>query len=301
MKAVLSNPGVVSGMEPLTCTRPLTDCTVANITLKQAQLNRLSAAGYDVGNEPEAGALCLFLAGNGWPSCRMLKEAASSSNPLTITDRDGNVVAWLGMTADKPDQESVCRADDNALFIEYPWHLLKVNADIVGAIAEDHIQGTISPDANIEGHITIGPGTKILSGVCIEGNVVIGSNCRIGPNCYLRSNVSIGDDCHIGHAVEIKNSIIMAGTHIAHLSYCGDSIIGERVNFGAGTITSNLRHDGSIMRSMIDGRLISTGLTKLGAIMGDNVHTGINTSIYPGRKIWPDQITLPGQIVVKDV
>ena len=64
-------------------------------------------------------------------------------------------------------------------------------------------------------------------------------------------------------------------------------MLGEKVNFGAGTTTSNLRHDGKNHRSMVHGVLIDTGRRKFGTIIGDGVHTGINTSIYPGRKLWP--------------
>ena len=88
---------------------------------------------------------------------------------------------------------------------------------------------------------------------------------------------------------------------MGHLSYVGDSILGESVNFGAGTTTSNLRHDGKNHRSLVHGVLIDTGRRKFGTIVGDGVHTGINTTIYPGRKFWPGTSTLPGQIVISDV
>ena len=131
--------------------------------------------------------------------------------------------------------------------------------------------------------------------------MVIGTNCKIGPNCYIRGNTSIGDGCHIGQSVEIKNCVILSKTNVGHLSYVGDSVLGERVNFGAGTTTSNLRHDGKNHRSEVNGRVIDTGRRKFGTIVGDRVHTGINTSIYPGRKFWPDTTTLPGEIVRRDV
>jgi bifunctional UDP-N-acetylglucosamine pyrophosphorylase/glucosamine-1-phosphate N-acetyltransferase len=137
--------------------------------------------------------------------------------------------------------------------------------------------------------------------VFIEGHVVIGENCKVGPNCYIRGATSIGDGCHIGQAVEIKNSLILSNTSIGHLSYVGDSVVGKKVNFGAGTITSNFRHDGANHRSMVDGQLIDTGRRKFGTIIGDHVHTGIHTSIYPGRKIGTHGSTRPGDIVQYDL
>ncbi len=87
---------------------------------------------------------------------------------------------------------------------------------------------------------------------------------------------------------------------VPHLSYIGDSVIGENSNLGAGTITANLRHDNKIVRSVVKGELVDTGRRKLGAIIADDVHTGINTVIYQGRKIWPGVGTRPGEIVDKD-
>ena len=185
--------------------------------------------------------------------------------------------------------------------IRYPWDLLHANEIYVSSLTENLIQGEIHPLAVIEGIVHIGPGTRILPGVFIEGNVVIGANCKIGPNCYIRGNTSIGDNCHIGQSVEIKNSLIFSHTNVGHLSYIGDSVLGERVNLGAGTTTSNLRHDGKNHRSMVKGVLVDTGRRKFGAIIGDGAHTGINTSIYPGRKLGSNARTRPGEVVQHDI
>lgn len=183
----------------------------------------------------------------------------------------------------------------------FPWDLLAINERVVGGMTDDFIEGDLHPAAVIDGTVKIGRGTRILPGVFIEGNVVIGENCKIGPNCYIRGNTSIGNRCHIGQSVEVKNSIILSGTNVGHLSYVGDSILGEGVNFGAGTNVSNLRHDGSSHKSMVGGELMDTGRRKLGVMVGDGVHTGIGTLIYPGRKIWPKMTTLPGEVVDRDL
>ena len=185
--------------------------------------------------------------------------------------------------------------------LPYSWSLLDANKFFVDSIEKSEIKGDIEKNVTVKGNIIVGKNTKILNGVCIEGNIVIGENCKIGPNCYLRGPTSIGDNCHIGQAVEIKNSIIGDNTAVPHLSYIGDSIIGDNTNLGAGTITANLKHDDSNVMSAVKGELIDTGRRKLGTIIGDNVHTGINTSIYPGRKIWPNKTTLPGEIVKEDI
>lgn len=183
----------------------------------------------------------------------------------------------------------------------YPWDLLKLNEILVGGLTESRVHGEVSAGATIEGTLVLGEGSRVLPGVYIEGKVIIGRGCKIGPNCYLRGSTSIGDHCHIGQSVEIKNCLIGHKTNIGHLSYVGDSVLGDGVNFGAGTTTSNLRHDGLGHRSMVDGKLIDTGRRKFGAIVGDGVHTGIHTSLYPGRKLGPGATTRPGEVVQRDL
>ncbi len=223
---------------------------------------------------------------NGWPLTltRSMEDFPVANTPLAV---------WLE-SADETLAKLIsgCR---------YPWDLLAVNERIVGAMKEDDILGEVHSLAVVEGCLKLGNGSRILPGVFIEGNVVIGENCKIGPNCYIRGNTSIGNNCHIGQSVEIKNSIILDGTNVGHLSYVGDSILGEKVNLGAGTNVSNLRHDGLTHRSMTESGLVDTGRRKLGAIVGDGVHTGIGTMIYPGRKIWPNISTRPGAVVQADL
>lgn len=180
--------------------------------------------------------------------------------------------------------------------IGYPWDLLKANEhllkDLKGSCA-----GCVEPNATIKGEVAIGKGTLIRNGAYIEGPVVIGENCDIGPNCFIRPSTAIGNHVRIGNAVEIKNTLIMEGTHVGHLSYVGDSVIGRRCNFGAGTKVANLRHDGKNIKVMLKGRVIDSGRRKLGVIMGDDVHTGINTSINVGVIMGKGKYTQPGEVV----
>ncbi len=185
--------------------------------------------------------------------------------------------------------------------IGYPWHLLDANKFFVDRVRKTVKKGKIEKNARIHGKVILGKGSVILSGTYIEGNVIIGENCKIGPNCYIRGSTSIGNGCRIGQAVEVKNIILMNGSKIPHLSYIGDSVIGENVNLGAGTITGNLRHDNANVKSMVKDELIDSGRRKFGTIIGDDVHTGIDTQIYPGRKIWPRKTTIPGEVIRKDI
>ncbi len=181
--------------------------------------------------------------------------------------------------------------------IGFPWHLLEANEAMLKDRKEWNIQGEVEPYATLKGHVSAGEGTIIRSGTYIEGPVLIGKKCDIGPNCYIRPFTSIGDGVRIGNAVEVKNSIIMSGTHIGHLSYVGDSIIGERCNFGAGTKIANLRHDGRPVLVELGKKKFNSGRRKLGVIMGDDVHTGINSMINVGASVTSGAYINPGEFI----
>jgi bifunctional UDP-N-acetylglucosamine pyrophosphorylase/glucosamine-1-phosphate N-acetyltransferase len=270
-----------SDCHPLTLTRRIAEFAIGNIALADHQAGLIGDAA--LGGHPHA-----WLAAG---EVAMLKSGQCGS----LLDTAGDKIAWR---LDGAGEAILAR---ESFLIRYPWDFLRANEAWVGSLRESIIHGEVHPLAVVEGLIHVGEGSRILPGVFIEGNVVIGRNCKIGPNCYIRGNTSIGDGCHIGQSVEIKNTIVLHRSSIGHLSYVGDSVLGEGVNFGAGTTTSNLRHDGSNHRSLVNDDLVDTGRRKFGAIIGDGVHTGINTSIYPGRKMWPKTTTPPGGIVQRDI
>lgn len=181
--------------------------------------------------------------------------------------------------------------------IGYPWDLLKANESLLEEL-KSSCEGIVEPNVTIKGEVAVGKGTIIKNGAYIEGPVIVGENCEIGPNCYIRSSTAIGNRAKVGNAVEIKNTIIMEGTHVGHLSYVGDSVIGKRCNFGAGTKVANLRHDGKNIKVKVKGKIVDSGRRKLGVIMGDDVHTGINTSINIGVMMEKGNCTRPGETVL---
>ena len=234
---------------------------------------------------------------NLWIAPQDLNALVSAGGAATLSV-NGEIVAQVGSGGGCCGE--TVTASGESFLIEYIWHLLKVNEQIVAALPRPVLKGEVHDLAVIEGTVSIGKGTRILPGVYIEGNAVIGENCKIGPNCYIRGNTSIGDSCHIGQSVEIKNCIIGNKTNVGHLSYVGDSILGHEVNLGAGTTTSNLRHDGSNHKSEISGELVDTGRRKFGSVIANGVHTGIHTSLYPGRKLGKGVTTLPGEVITID-
>ena len=181
--------------------------------------------------------------------------------------------------------------------IGYTWNLLEAN-ELFLQKSGRRIEGKAEKGSVLKEAIVLGKNSLVKSGAYIEGPVFIGDDCIIGPNCHIRPFTSIGNNCRIGNAVEIKNCVIGDNVSIGHLSYLGDSLVGDNANLGAGTIAANLRHDSKPIHVRVNGSLVNTRRRKFGCVIGDGVHTGIHTSIYPGRALSKD--TLPGEIVRED-
>lgn len=218
------------------------------------------------------------------------KVEKSKRGEIELTDA-------INMLAKKAEINTV--TTNRWVALTHPWDLLDANALLLENIEED-IKGKVEDGATIHGPVIIGEGTFVKAGAYIEGPIIIGEGCTIGPNCYIRPSTTIGNKCKVGNAVEIKNCILFDGAKVGHLSYVGDSILGHEVNLGASTITANLRHDSQSIWTTVKGELMNTRRRKFGSVFGDNVHTGIHTSIYPGRKFWPSTSSLPGETITKD-
>ncbi|NPA76799.1 MAG: nucleotidyl transferase, partial [Candidatus Diapherotrites archaeon] len=133
---------------------------------------------------------------------------------------------------------------------------------------------------------------EVRNGAYVVGPAYIGPGAVVGPNAYVRSYSFIGAGARVGNAVEIKASVLMDGAHVSHLSYVGDSVLGPHVNFGAGTITANLRFDDRPIRGVS---------RKMGAFVGEGVKTGVHVSLMPGVRVGAGAWIFPGAVVYSDV
>jgi bifunctional UDP-N-acetylglucosamine pyrophosphorylase/glucosamine-1-phosphate N-acetyltransferase len=225
---------------------------------------------------------------------KVKRISASSRGEWEITD-----AIELLIKEEKP-VFAVKISKDEWFDIGRPWDLLEANRWTLARM-EHSVLGKVEEGAHIIGPVTVAESACIRSGAYIEGPAYIGEHSDVGPNCYIRPCTSIGRNVRIGNACEIKNSIIMDGVHIGHLSYVGDSIIGEKCNLGAGTITANYRFDAGTVKMMVKDRLVDTGRTKLGAVLGDDVKTGINALLMPGVKVGNNCWIGPNVVIYRDV
>ncbi len=180
-----------------------------------------------------------------------------------------------------------------------PWELLEANEWKLSEL-DRRIGGDVSERATLDGPVVVEPGATVRSGVVVEGPALIRSGATVGPNAYVRGATLVGEGAKVGHAVEVKNSVLMAGATVGHLSYVGDSVLGREVNFGAGTTVANLRHDDADVRFTVKGERTSTGRRKFGTVVGDGVKTGIGTNLSPGVRLDPGVRTAPGETVDRD-
>jgi len=168
--------------------------------------------------------------------------------------------------------------------VSYPWNILDANRVLLDRT------GTVIEDS-----------AKIRPGVFIQNPVFIGKGAVVGPNSFIRPYSSIGENCRVCNASEIKNSIIMRNSYVSHLSYVGDSIVADNCNIAAGTIFANLRLDDETIKVDIKGERVDSGRRKLGGIVGSNCKFGINCSIMPGVKIYPNLLIPPHHVITKDL
>jgi len=225
---------------------------------------------------------------------KVKETSASSRGEWEITDAI-SLLAKEGKTV-----FAVKVPRDDWMDIGRPWDLFEANSWMLNRMIH-RVLGQVEEGAHLIGPVTVAETARIRSGAYIEGPAFIDEESDIGPNCYIRPCTSIGKKVRIGNACEIKNSIIMDKVHIGHLSYIGDSIVGENCNFGAGTITANYRLDSGTISMMVKDKVIDSGRRKLGTILGDNVKTGINALIMPGVKVGNNSCIGPDVIVYRDV
>jgi len=167
----------------------------------------------------------------------------------------------------------------------YAWDALPKIAEYAAAHARDERgEGVVVEEgAYITGAVLIGAGTRIEAGAYVRGPTILGQNCEVRANAYIRGDTIVGDGVVVGNATELKNTVLLDRAQAPHYNYCGDSILGNDANLGAGTKLSNwkIAQDKTI-KLRVGDQVIDTGLIKFGAILGDGSATGCNSVLNPG-------------------
>ncbi|MEE9201808.1 MAG: sugar phosphate nucleotidyltransferase [Dehalococcoidia bacterium] len=185
--------------------------------------------------------------------------------------------------------------------IKYPWHILTVMEHLLQGLQRDIAPSAkIAPSAVLEGRVVVGEGARVLENAVIRGPAYIGPDSVIGNNALIRGGVHIGAGAVVGFGTEIKHSYIGRGSYF-HFAYIGDSIIGQGCNLGAGTITANLPFHHRNVRVKVGEEEVDTGMTYLGAMVGDNCQTGIHASLMPGVRMGAGSMLGPHLCLARDL
>ncbi len=161
----------------------------------------------------------------------------------------------------------------------YPWEALAGIGELILALgaalpAEEYDHPT--PDVWVHRTAKVAP-TAYLGGPCI-----IGAGTEVRHCAFIRGSALVGEECVVGNSVELKNVILFDKVQTPHYNYVGDSILGWRSHMGAGSITSNVKSDKSLVVVKDGETQIPTGRKKFGAILGDGVEVGCNSVLNPG-------------------
>ena len=166
----------------------------------------------------------------------------------------------------------------------YPWEILPLIKDFVLKVGP-----TLSADEydQVEEDVWIAKSATIAKTATINGPAIIGPDTEVRPGAFIRGNALIGAGCVVGNSTEIKNDILFNNVQVPHYNYVGDSILGYKSHMGAGSITSNVKSDKTlvVVKDRFNHEEIETGLKKMGAMLGDYVEVGCNSVLNPGTVI----------------
>ena len=162
----------------------------------------------------------------------------------------------------------------------YPWEALKGIKDMILALGKtlDQDYREIAESVWVHKTAIVAP-TAYLGAPCI-----IGANTEVRHCAFIRGSALVGENCVVGNSVELKNVILFDNVQTPHYNYVGDSILGYKAHMGAGSVTSNVKSDKTLV--VINGQQkFPTGLKKVGAMLGDHVEVGCNSVLNPGTVV----------------
>lgn len=166
--------------------------------------------------------------------------------------------------------------------VTYAWEVLPNIKDFILELGP-----TLPKDEyeEVSEHVWIAKSATVAPTASIQGPTIIDKNAEIRHCAYIRGNAIVGENSVVGNSTELKNVVIFNTVQVPHYNYIGDSVLGYKAHFGAGSITSNIKSDRTNVSIRCGEERIETGLRKIGAIVGDGVEIGCNSVLNPGTVI----------------
>jgi len=178
--------------------------------------------------------------------------------------------------------------------ITYPWEALPLIKDYIITLGS-----TLSEDKfdRVGDDVWIAKSAKVYPSAYINGPCIIDEDAEIRHCAFIRGNAIVGKGAVVGNSTELKNVILFNKVQVPHYNYVGDSILGYKAHMGAGSITSNVKSDKTLVVVKNDSENIETGLKKFGAMLGDSVEVGCNSVLNPGTVIGKESNIYPTSCV----
>lgn len=178
--------------------------------------------------------------------------------------------------------------------VTYPWEVLPLIKDFIIELGK-----TLPADKfdKVSEDVWIAKSAKVYPSACINGPCIIDEDAEIRHCAFIRGNAIVGKGAVVGNSTELKNVILFNKVQVPHYNYVGDSVLGYKSHMGAGSITSNVKSDKTLVEIKYENFVIKTGLKKFGAMLGDNVEVGCNSVLNPGTVVCPDSNIYPTSCV----
>ena len=178
--------------------------------------------------------------------------------------------------------------------VEYPWEALPKIGDFIRRLGE-----SLDPEVYEKrgDAVWIAKSAKVAPTASINGPAIIGENTEVRHCAFIRGNALVGDGAVVGNSTELKNVILFDKVQVPHYNYVGDSILGYKSHMGAGSITSNVKSDKKPVVIKSGETRITTGMKKIGAMLGDEVEVGCGSVLNPGSIIGPHTNIYPLSMV----
>lgn len=178
--------------------------------------------------------------------------------------------------------------------VVYPWEVLKKISDFIVKL------GSTLPEERYEKRgddVWIARTALVYPSACINGPAIIDEDAEIRHCAFIRGSAIVGKGAVVGNSTELKNVILFNKVQVPHYNYVGDSILGFKAHMGAGSITSNVKSDKTLVVVRVGEETLETGLKKFGAMLGDNVEVGCNSVLNPGTVIGKQANIYPTSMV----
>ena len=166
--------------------------------------------------------------------------------------------------------------------VEYPWEVLPKIKDFIIELGNSLPEDCYEKRGE---NIWIAKSAKVAPTACLNGPLIIDEDAEVRHCAFVRGSAIVGKGAVVGNSTELKNVILFNKVQVPHYNYVGDSILGYKAHMGAGSITSNVKSDKTLVVVHCEGRECHTGLKKFGAMLGDNVEVGCNSVLNPGTVI----------------